>query len=80
MGAERIRGFYTHEMLRGGMKDQYAVIRSYGTVTIELRHELNRFVVYEIIASADGTRSTATSHNKLGDAHRTFTRLTRKHP
>lgn len=79
--SERSGGFYTLEMLRGGMRDQYAVKRSYGTVVVEVYLDLGRPIVALRIANADGTRtSTEQAFTHLGDAHREFRRLVRKHP
>lgn len=79
--SERSGGFYTLEMLRGGMRDQYAVKRSYGTVYVELYLDGGKPVVVERIAKPDGTNSsTAKAFTYLGDAHREYKRLVRKHP
>ena len=80
-GSERSGGFYTMEMLRGGMRDQYAVQRSYGTVVIELYINGSGPIITERITEADGTYSfTAWSFDFLGDAHREYKRLVKKHP
>jgi len=76
-------GFYTAEALRDGMKDQYAVLRSYGKVVVELYHdgtEAYDWHVVLIITSEKASESTDLSFNSLDEARREFRRRVRNHP
>lgn len=77
----RIGSFLSLDALRSGLREQYAVRRSYGTVVVELALENDRFVVSERITQpGQSATSTATSHTLLGEAHNELSRLIRKHP
>lgn len=80
-GAARTGGFLSLEALRSGMREQYAVQRSYGTVVVELAFENGHFVVSQRITKP-GVESTSTSktHALLGMAHEHFSALVRNHP
>lgn len=79
----RVGSYLSVEALRNGLREQYAVRRSYGTVTVELELSStgDRFLVSERITKPGvEATSTSTSHALLGMAHEEFERLVRKHP
>lgn len=81
---ERHAGFYTVAMVKAGHVDQWAAIRSYGRVTIELRYDGVRdlFLVTEVVDSGDDYNTRAVRESAfrfLADAHHDFTELTRFH-
>lgn len=77
----RVSGYLSVEALRDGLREQYAVRRSYGQVVVELAFEGDRFIVSERITKPGvESSSTSSSHALLGTAHEDFERLVRKHP
>lgn len=83
MNVRNREGFYAAEALRKGLKDQYAVMRSYGTVVVEIRHDgIGRrpWLVSCEIKKGDTVSATDAAFETLGDARREYRRLVRKHP
>lgn len=83
MSVRNNRGHYTAEMIRGGMRDQYAVMRSYGMVVVELRHDgvgQRPWLVSCEIRKGDAVSVTDIAFSTLDEARREYRRLVRKHP
>lgn len=77
-------GWLTDEALTRGYVEQYAVVRSYGHVLIELRLlDTGQYLVTETIrAHSMTTPDTTVDHlfDKKGRARILFRKLTKKHP
>ncbi|UDL15465.1 hypothetical protein SEA_PEPE25_90 [Microbacterium phage Pepe25] len=83
--AERTTGRreLTNESLTSGLSEQYAVLRSYGMVKIELRRDgVGRmpFLVSCEITKGDAVSITDRAFEHLNDARRAFRSLVKKHP
>lgn len=82
--AERTTGRQlTAEALQSGLREQYAVLRSYGMVKIELRHSgVGRmpFLVSIEIKKGDSMSATDRAYEHLNDARLAFRSLVKKHP
>lgn len=75
-------GFLRNAALRDGFRDQYAVVRSYGTVIIELWHGggARPWRVSCTITEGDTVSSTDAAFRTLNEARAEFRRLMRQHP
>lgn len=75
-------GFLSSEALRSGARDQYAVTRSYGTVVVELSHDIGQMPwrVSVRITKGDERTSTDRAFSTLDEARRAFRGQVRKHP
>lgn len=76
-------GFYTAAALRSHMKDQYAVIRRYGRVVVELYHDgtgAYAWHVSTIITNDKFSESNDQAFVSLDEARRAFKQQVRKHP
>lgn len=83
MNVRNNRGFYSAPLLRKGMRDQYAVQRSYGIVVVELYTDgVGRmpWLVSCEIKKDDTSESTSQAFETLDEARREYRRLVRKHP
>lgn len=71
------------EYLRAGQVEQYAVLRSYGRVIVELRATKSAaypWLVTLRIDNLEESRSEDHAYQHLDDARRCFRTLIRKHP
>ena len=83
MSVRNRRGHYTAEMVKRGFRDQYAVHRSYGAVTIEIYHDGTNAYAWHvalIITNTDRSESTDRSFATLNEARHEYRRLVRNHP
>lgn len=77
------RNQLTAAALASGLREQYAVVRSYGVVKIELRHGgygRMPFLVSCEITKGDAVSATDMAFEHLNDARAEFRRLCKKHP
>lgn len=73
----------TAEALQSGLKEQYAVLRSYGMVKIELSQDdygTRPFLVSCEIVKGDAVSVTDMAFEHLNQARAAFRRLVKKHP
>lgn len=83
MSERNDQGFYTAEMLRGGMRDQYAVVRKRGVIKVELHHipgGARPWVVSSSTTSEEDSLSAESAFKTLDEARREYRRLVRKNP
>lgn len=77
------RGFYTSAALKDGFRDQYAVHRTYGRVTVELYHDGTATWAYHValvIHRGSVVETVDTAFLSLDEARKRFSSLVRKHP
>lgn len=81
MRARTQRGWLTDEALQRGFTEQYAVMRSYGRVTITLgMTPSGDYVVTEKVDNDDSNIAMDWVYERKADARRQFTKLVRNHP
>jgi hypothetical protein len=71
-------GFLDADMLRSGVREQYAVQRSYGTVVVELYHDRG-WRVSERVSNGETATATDAAFATLDESRREYRRLVRKH-
>lgn len=85
MGERNRNGDVRGEYLRAGHVEQYAVVRSYGRVIVELRASKSDTYPWLVTLRIDNPERGESScsdhaHQFLDDARRHFRQLVRKHP
>lgn len=79
----RIRsGWLSHDSLKAGERDQYAVMRSYGTYTLDLSWDAERecYLITQTTTKDSVSTRIVTPWTDITKARKQFNKLVREHP